>query len=623
MNLNGEFNKRAQMTIFVIIAIVVVAGILAFVLIKSNISGGISKNLEPVYSYYDSCITEKAREAIDIAGSQGGYVTPPDYASGSEYAPSSSQLNFLGFPVPYWYYVSGNGLIKEQVPSKTEIEKQIAEYIADKISECSYDSFYSQGYSIEFSEPQITVKINDGFISVADKSNLKVSKGEETASVTNHNVEVTSSFGALYSDAVRIYNLEKSDAFLEEYGVDILRLYAPVDGVEAQCSAKMWKTQDVITNLMDGLEANIAAIKFKGSEEGADKYFVINQKISSEVNLMYSRYWPTKAAIYGDNVNEAVMVAEPIGNQEGMGVMGFCYIPYHFVYDLMYPVLIQLSKNDEVFQFPIVAVIEKNLPREAEFGNSDSLFDNNTGDVDLCGYNTQPVQINVYNVGLNKINANLSYQCLNQNCLIGEARGGTFMGDIPACVNGYIDVKANGYSEKKQIFSSNSETAADIILDREYDVRINVSLEGAPLKGSALVVFGNNDSGKTISTMVPDGDKIKLSEGTYWIKVYAYGNSSITIPEATKRECMQVSTGGIGALFGATEEKCIDVTIPAAKIENGLVGGGSTGTYLLAGDLQKGEIKLIAQKLPAPATLEQLQYNFELFDNLNLDIDFR
>ena len=127
-------NVRGQMTIFVVIALVIVAGILVFLLVKGNISGGISKNLEPVYNYYDSCINEKTREAIDAAGSQGGYVNPPNYVPGSEYAPSSSQLNFLGFPVPYWFYVSENGVVKEQVPKKADIEKQIADYVKNNIS---------------------------------------------------------------------------------------------------------------------------------------------------------------------------------------------------------------------------------------------------------------------------------------------------------------------------------------------------------------------------------------------------------------------------------------------------------------------------------------------------------
>ena len=36
-----------------------------------------------------------------------------------------------------------------------------------------------------------------------------------------------------------------------------------------------------------------------------------------------------KIEIHG--TNGALMLARPVGNAQGMGAMGFCYSPYHFV----------------------------------------------------------------------------------------------------------------------------------------------------------------------------------------------------------------------------------------------------------------------------------------------------
>ena len=47
--------------------------------------------------------------------------------------PFSSQLNFLGDFIPYWYYVSGNNIQKEQMPSKNDMEEQLEEFIEEKI----------------------------------------------------------------------------------------------------------------------------------------------------------------------------------------------------------------------------------------------------------------------------------------------------------------------------------------------------------------------------------------------------------------------------------------------------------------------------------------------------------
>src|SRR3989344_7523389 len=122
------WSKRGQVAIFVIVALVIVVGVVIYFAVKNNVDPS-SQNpeFESVFTYYSSCIQEKAEQALDLAGSQGGRIDPGIYVPGSEYAPFSSQLNFLGFPVSYWFYLSGNGLIRENIPSKSgmvlEMEK--------------------------------------------------------------------------------------------------------------------------------------------------------------------------------------------------------------------------------------------------------------------------------------------------------------------------------------------------------------------------------------------------------------------------------------------------------------------------------------------------------------------
>src|SRR3989338_10555856 len=120
---------------------------------------------------------------------------------------------------------------------------------------------------------------------------------------------------------------------------------------------------------MNALEANIPAIKIKGDyyklNEKENKYFIqdIGENVDFNVNFMYSKHWPLKLEIWPSE--EGLLKAEPVGLQEGMGMLGFCYTPYHFVYDFAYPVLIQLYSGSEIFQFPVVVFIEKNQPRES------------------------------------------------------------------------------------------------------------------------------------------------------------------------------------------------------------------------------------------------------------------
>lgn len=608
-------DRKGQMAIFVIIAILIVAGIITFIIVKNNLStSGIPKEFVPVYEAYDACIKEKAREAVEILGTQGGRIDSGEFIAGSEYAPSSNQLNFLGNPVPYWFYIAGNGIIKENVPLRKDMENDIASYVSARISDCDYSSFLSQGIVMSFGSPESKVTISNSEVQIDVSARVSVTNENESAIKDTHSVRLTSNLGKLYSEALAVYSKEKVDSFLENYSVDVLRLYAPVDGVETTCSAKIWKTRDVVDGLKEGLETNIAAIKFKGNEQGVNKYFVVDSDISNNVNMIYSRNWPTKIEIYGDNVDNTIMSASPIGNDAGLGVMGFCYAPYHFVYDLSFPVLIQLYDDNEIFQFPVIVVIDKNLPRTGDISASNFEVD----DVDFCKYKNQEINVNLYDINLNKVEGEVYYKCLNEECYIGNTSSGSLTAGAPQCVNGYIIARADGYAEKKELFSTNEQTSTDLILDRSFNVSVNVFLGSSEKNENVFVSFENIDSGKIVTAILPDTKNIMINEGAYAVKAYIYSNSSLAIPDSTKRQCSDVPKQGLFGMFGMTEQKCIDVTIPGTKIEQALIGGGASETYFLPSDLEDGEIKIVAQQMPIPTTLEQLQYNFESFDSSTL-----
>jgi len=525
-------------------------------------------------------------------------------------------------PVRYWYYVSGNGIIKEQVPSLNEIESEIEDFVREGLRNCDFESFYAKGYVIERGDADVDVEIKETVVSVRVNSDLSVSRGEDSAFKSSYEAEIGSKFGKFYSIAREIYSLEKEDAIFEKYGNDVLRLYAPVDGVEIQCAPKIWSTQGVMNDIREGLDSNFRTIKFKGNyydlKEDVRKYFVIDKDVDESVNVIYSKDWPTKIEIQGNEVDEAVMVAEPVGTQEGMGIMGFCYVPYHFVYDLYFPVLIQIYNLNEVFQFPIVVIIENNMPREAISG--ESLIGEE--EFDLCKHKTQEVEINLFDSNLNSVDGNVSYICFDQRCRLGETENGKLRALAPACVNGYLSVRADGFADKKQLFSSNDEIFADILMEREYELDLDLKVGGSGLRdGSAIVLFTKSD-GITSSAALPDVDKIKLSEGQYEVRVYVYGNSSITIPASTKTHCTDVPRDGLLGFFGMTKEECFEIEVPETKIDYALIGGGKQNIYILESDLKKGKVTLNVNKFAAPSSLDDLAENFELLEAKGVGLNF-
>ena len=613
-------NKRGQLTIFIILAVVLVGGLIVFFAFREDLfTDSIPQEFQPVFQQYSSCIQQELENAIDLSETQGGRVFVQDYIPGSEFAPFSSNLNFLDNPVPYWFYLSGNGIIKENVPTKTEIEKEIGQFIQERINDCNFQDFYDQEFYISLNPATAKVNINDETVQVDITTNFVVSKEDQTARRTTFKTVVNSKLGKFYNTAAKIYSKQKNEAFLEEYAIDALRNYAPVDGVETSCSPKIWKTQEVTSDIRSALEANIQAIKLKGDyyslSSKENEYFVVDEPVDEAVNLLYFKDWPSKIEILGEGVDNELIVASPIGNQQGLGILGFCYVPYHFVYDLSFPVMIQISAGAEIFQFPVTVIIDNNLPRKAELNE----FAEQGEDFDVCKFKTQDIAINTFDVNLNPIEANLSYVCFDQECNLGETKDGRFEGKAPSCLNGFIHSRSSGFSEKSQIFSTNSETDADIILDREYDVQIDLKIAGQTVKSTAIVTFAGE---KTSAAALPDQTSLKLSEGLYNISVFIYGNSSVSIPASTKTQCIEISRGGLAGIIGLTKEQCVDIEIPATKIDYALIGGGKSSEFLLESELQKGRIVIDSSELPYPNSLEQLQYNLESFDSLGLDIQF-
>lgn len=614
-------SKRGQIAIFVIIAVVIIGLIVSFFAFRGSFGTNIPGELQPVFSYYTDCISQQTKAAVNLAGLQGGRIDTQDYAPGNNLNPFSSHLNFLGNYIPYWYTFSSSNVIKKNAPSQNEMESDISEYIAENLNnECDFSSFYQQGFSIQTSQPSVDVSVRDNEVKTAVSATLKVSKGDLSATQRSYSVNIGSKLGSFFNLAQDVYSKELEEAFLEGYATDVLRFYAPVDGVEVQCSPKIWKTQDVVSDLLNGIDANFEQLKFKGNyytlKDQKEKYFEVNLPTDYPMRVLTSSSWPSRVEITPADQN--FMIAEPIGNQEGLGALGFCYVPYHFVYDLSFPALFQIYSGDEIFQFPVVVIVDKNQPRNAL---SDVIAD--TGqDTDICSFKTSSATISTYDSSLKPINANVSYQCFEQTCSLGESSEGMLHANLPSCVNGYLVVESDGYATKKQLFSSNSEGAAEVLLEKLNNVDVEVLVDGNAFSGSATVHFESENGSGSVSALLPGASTVRLQEGLYNISVYVYGNSSIVIPGSTRKECTKVASSGLFGFFGGTEDRCFDITVPETKVDYALSGGGSTSAYLFNSELASGKIKLYVPSLPQPKSLQDLQSNFEVLAGSPVDYSF-
>ena len=603
--------KRGQVTIFIIIAIIIIALVAGFFLLRKNIvKGGLPSNMEPVYNSFLSCLEEETSVGVSVLESQGGYIQLPEFSPGSAYMPFSSQLNFLGNPIPYWYYVSGNGIEKEQFPSKQEMEEQLGDFIEKEVKNCVFDSYYDQGFEIVQGEPNAKVSIMENNIRIDLDMDLSIQKEDESALVSNHKLDVKSNLGSLYDSALKVYDYEQSTLFLEEYGIDTLRLYAPVDGVELTCSPKTWIVNNIYQTLMEAVETNTLFLKTSGDR---DDYFFVNLPVKEEVRFVNSRNWANSLEVLPSE--GSLLVAKPIGNQQGLGILGFCYVPYHFVYNVRYPVLLQVYKDDEVFQFPFAVVIQGNNPRKSLNASAVGFTS------DVCNYKNTQIDVRTYDSSFNPLDTEISYECFADTCSIGETSNGVLREDFPQCVNGYIIAEADGFKDTRYLFSTVNPGSVDIILDKVYENEVELNVDGNNYKDKAMISFVSDDDTKTI--IYPEQSTVELSEGEYEVQVYIYDESTLNLQEGSYEQCVDVKEG-ISGFFGVTKKKCFDVRVPEQIISNVLAGGGKGTYYFLESELQNSNvIEINAESLPKPKTIEQLQNNYILFEDKTLGISIR
>ncbi len=610
-------SKRGQVTIFVIIAVVVIAAVVLILLLREPsvpVSSQLPAELQSPYSAFLACLDTHTKAGIRILESQGGYIDVPDFEPGTSYMPFSNQLDFLGTPVPYWYYVSGNNIAKEQVPTVGVMEDQLARFIESKADECNLQNFYDEGYLVSFGVPRAEVSIKSEEVQVIVDMDVSIEKDIESEIISEHRFSVDSSLGKLYSTALIIYEKEQEELFLENYGVDVLNLYAPVNGVELTCSPLIWDAEEVFDEVAEGIEANTQAIKTKGD---SNNYFYIDVGVESNVRFLNSRNW---SSAYEVNPTDGqLLMSMPVGNQPGLGLMGFCYVPYHYIYNIKYPVLVQVYEGNEVFQFPIAVVILGNLPREPITA---SAVENQI--LDFCEYKNTQMSVDVFDSKGIPIEADISYDCSGTTCYIGKTTNGKMSALFPQCANGKVIARARNEGFVETQISSSTTRSGPIIIEmiREYPLNVELTIDRIAYDGEAIISFSSDDYSRTI--VYPGQKSIELVPGEYEVLVYVYDDSNLEFAEEITEQCVEVPKGGIGGLIGLTEERCFDIEMPEQIITKALSAGGKAKKILLDSTLRSASgVFIDAESLPEPDSLEQLQTNYIIFEDKILEVDFR
>ena len=147
MKLYIKMQKRGQVSVFIIVAILIVALIVVFFIFKNQILNGtdenISPDVKPIHDFVSQCISKVGEEGVYYIGQTGGYFYSPNIST--EYG------------IAYYYY-SGNNYM----PSKVTIQNELSNYTNYMMPFCTGDFSDYKDFNINQGKIKTTTKIESG-----------------------------------------------------------------------------------------------------------------------------------------------------------------------------------------------------------------------------------------------------------------------------------------------------------------------------------------------------------------------------------------------------------------------------------------------------------------------------
>ncbi len=194
------WNKRGQVTIFVIVAIVIV-GVIALIFFFPQVNVFIAGDVNPS-AYLKGCIEPKVDEVLNVLTKQGGYSQPTNY------------VLYQGEKIQYLCYTSESykPCVVQQPLLIRHVENEIGDYIKPIARQCVGDleaEYEKRGYNVRTTPGDVNVSIVMNNIVVDFVSPMTIEK-ESTQTFRKFAVSIESELYDLLSIATNIIQFEST-----------------------------------------------------------------------------------------------------------------------------------------------------------------------------------------------------------------------------------------------------------------------------------------------------------------------------------------------------------------------------------------------------------------------------
>ena len=208
--------KRAQVTIFIIIGIILLLStVLVIYLISRQTARPIEEaiivpeDVKPVHEFITNCLYETSKSGTTLLGQQGGFIYIPAIIKNTYEA--NIKLDPKGnFLVPFWYYEG-----EDRTPSIQFMEKEIQRYVYEHLRECTQElaSFKDQYEIVELDDfvPSVTIAEEDVIVKM--KWPLRLTTVERVTGIEDYVARLPVKLKKAHEIASKVMKAENDQTF--------------------------------------------------------------------------------------------------------------------------------------------------------------------------------------------------------------------------------------------------------------------------------------------------------------------------------------------------------------------------------------------------------------------------
>lgn len=193
-------NKRGQVTVFIIIGILVVIGVVLFFIFSGEDAEKkeqMPAEMESVNSFVKECLEESTIDSIYYNSLSGGYYDAPNDSIDTG---------------PYFLPVYFDGGVSK-IPSKETMEKELSKSIEDEIIYClDFEDFEDEGYEISTpNQPEAESDILKGRTNVKMDYLMNIRKGNTSVQIESFEETVGFDYLGKYETVKEFIELQETD----------------------------------------------------------------------------------------------------------------------------------------------------------------------------------------------------------------------------------------------------------------------------------------------------------------------------------------------------------------------------------------------------------------------------